>query len=86
MQLRSLQELIDRKDPAWPLVQAWVAEATNSVEILPPPDGGTRERALLAAQVATHSPMGAIIYESSGVLVDDGWSRLLGAGRPRLPR
>jgi hypothetical protein len=68
MPLKSLQELINGEDPAWPLVQEWVAEATNPVEILLPPEQRTREEALLATQVTTRSPMGAIIYESGGIL------------------
>jgi hypothetical protein len=86
MPLKKLHELINRDDPAWPLVQQWIAEATNSVEVLPPPDQTKREKALLAAQVTTRSPMGAIIYESGGILVDYGWLRILGSGHPRLPR
>jgi hypothetical protein len=30
--------------------------------------------------------MGAVIYESGGILVDHGWLRILGSGHPRLPR
>jgi len=84
--VKTLQELINRDDPGWPLVQQWVAEATNSVEILPPPENAIREEALVNAQVTTRSPMGAIIYESGGLLVDHGWLRILGSGHPRLPR
>src|SRR5215212_2925025 len=84
--MQSLQELIYQDDPGWPLVQRWLAESTNSVEVLPPPDAASRERALLEAQVTTRSPMGAVIYESGGILVDHGWLRILGAGHPRLPR
>jgi hypothetical protein len=86
MPLKQLQELINREDSGWPLVQQWVAEATNPVEVLPPPDDASRERSLLATQVTTRSPMGAIIYESGGILVDHCWLRILGAGHPRLPR
>jgi uncharacterized protein DUF2625 len=84
--MKQLHELITRDDPGWPLVQQWVADATNRVEVLPRPDDATRERALLDAQVTTRSPMGAIIYESGGVIVDHGWLRILGSGHPRLPR
>ena len=84
--MRPLHELINRDDPGWPLVQQWVGEATNAVEVLPPPDDATRERALLDTQVTTRSPMGAIIYESGGIVVDHGWLRILGSGHPRLPR
>ncbi len=30
--------------------------------------------------------MGAIIYESGGILIDDGWIRILGSGSARLNR
>ena len=84
--MKALQELINREDPGWPLVHQWIAEATNAAEVLPHPDDATRERALLDIQVTTRSPMGAIVYESGGILVDRGWLRILGSGHPRLPR
>jgi len=84
--MKQLHELINLDEPAWPLVQQWLAEATNHVEVLPPADNATRERALLDTQVTTRSPMGAVIYESGGILVDHGWLRILGAGHTRLPR
>src|SRR5882724_4909241 len=86
MALKTLQELINRDDPGWPLVQNWISEAANPVEILPPPDDTKREQSLVASQVTTRSSMGAIIYESGGILVDHGWLRILGSGHPRLPR
>ena len=84
--MKQLHELINREDPGWPLVQQWIAAATNPVEVLPAPDDSTRERALVEIQVTTRSPMGAIVYESGGILVDHGWIRILGSGHPRLPR
>jgi hypothetical protein len=85
MELRSLEELIDRTDPAWPIVRSWIDEATNRVEVLPP-DLAVRDSALLSSQVTTRSPLGAVIYESGGLLVDHGWVRVLGSGSARLPR
>src|SRR4051812_41432426 len=38
----------------------------NPVEVLPPIDDVTRERALHDTQVTPRSPMGAIIYETGG--------------------
>lgn len=81
---QSLEELIHRDDPAWPLVQEWIAKATRPVEVLPPSaDAGA---SLVALQVTTRSPMGAIVLETGGILVDHGWIRILGSGHPRLPR
>jgi hypothetical protein len=84
--MKRLHELIVQDDPAWPLVQQWVERATNHVEVLPPIDNATRERALVETQVTTRSPMGAVIFETGGILVDRGWLRVLGSWHPRLPR
>ena len=85
MQTRPLNELINAQDPGWPLVQAWIASAKNKVQVLP--KTATRaDSALLAAQVTTRSPMGAVIYETGGILVDNGWLRILGSGSPALNR
>lgn len=84
--MKTLQELINLEDPGWPLVQKWIAEAANPVEILPPSNDVKRGESLVAAQVTTRSPMGAIIYESGGIFVDHGWLRILGSGHPRLSR
>src|SRR5262245_57216917 len=35
MPKRALQELLNVDEPAWPLVQSWLREATNPVEVLP---------------------------------------------------
>lgn len=42
------------------------------------------ETALLATQVTTRSPMGAVVYHTGGILVDHGWIRILGAGECKL--
>ncbi|HTL30708.1 MAG TPA: DUF2625 domain-containing protein [Tepidisphaeraceae bacterium] len=81
---RPLSELINTAEPAWPLVKQWVAEAKNGVEVLPPAQNAAE--VLHQMQVTTRSPMGAIIYETGGLLVDHGWIRILGSGHPRLPR
>ena len=62
-----------------------LGRATNKVDVLPArrEDG---ERVLVAVQVTTRSPMGAIAYQTGGILIDHGWLRILGSGHPRLPR
>ena len=81
---RSLEELISRDDPAWPEVQAWISGAKNRVEVLSPSEGAGAS--LVSLQVTTRSPLGAIVFHTGGLLVDDGWLRFLGSGHPRLPR
>lgn len=60
-------------------MQEWLAGAAVLHEVMPcPPTAG--EASLLAAQVTTRSPMGAIAYHCAGILIDHGWLRILGAG------
>ncbi len=81
--LRTLAELIS-PDSALPLLRDWISAAQNSVATLEP--SPARADALLRTQVTTRSPMGALVYETGGVLIDHGWLRFLGSGHPRLQR
>ncbi|CAB3817334.1 hypothetical protein LMG26691_00300 [Achromobacter animicus] len=82
--MRPLNELINETEPALPLVHDWIAGAAIQCEILPP--SPRNDDVLLALQVTTRSPMGAIAHGSGGLLLDGGWLRVLGSGHPRLPR
>jgi hypothetical protein len=55
------------------------------VEVLPRTTAHA-EQALLAAQVTTRSPLGAVVYETGGILVAGGWLRILGSGSAGLDR
>ena len=83
--MRTLEELINKEEPAWDLIQEWLQEAINSYEVLPR-DAKRAETELLNAQITTRSPMGAILYETGGILINGGWIRLLGSGCKRLER
>jgi hypothetical protein len=84
--MRLLSDLIDRKESAWPIVQQWIDAASVPVEVLPA-DPAAGEAALYAAQVTTRSPMGAIAHHGAGILIDNGWLRVVGAGKhPRFER
>jgi hypothetical protein len=83
--MRELKDLINENDPGWPVVKEWIDNATNIVEVLPK-DDRRADSALYQSQVTTRSPMGAIIHESGGILVDNGWIRILGSGSDKLDR
>ena len=83
--MRPLNELINTTDPGWPLVKQWIAKARNKVEVLPR-DSVKANEALYYTQVTTRSPMGAIVYETGGILIDNGWIRILGSGNKKLDR
>ena len=84
--MQSIDELVNVTDPGWPIVEQWIKSAVNKVEILPVLDLSKSKEALHQTQVTTRSPMGAIIYCSGGILIDDGWIRILGSGHPKLNR
>lgn len=83
--MRTLNELINLDEPGWDLITQWLNEAQNQYEILPR-DKERAERELLNTQVTTRSPMGAIVYETGGILIDNGWLRILGSGSEKLDR
>jgi len=83
--LKTLNELIEKNESGWELVSEWIKQATNPIEILTK-DQEQAEIALYQTQVTTRSPMGAIIYETGGILVDNGWLRILGSGNEKLDR
>ena len=71
-------------DPAWPLVQDWLAAATNAVSVIETTE--ERGRATLDALdgVTEQQTLGALALHSGGVLVD-GWLLVLGAGAADVP-
>ena len=83
--MRPVDELINTTEPGWTLVQQWIDSAKNKVEILPC-DPTKAKDALYKTQVTTRSPMGAIIYSTGGLLIDNSWVRILGSGSSKLNR
>src|SRR5262245_22107543 len=63
---RTVDQLIDDQDDAWPVVLGWVASAVRPVEILPA-EAAKGEATLFALQVTTRSPMGAIALRAAGI-------------------
>lgn len=83
--MRTLQELVNTDEPGWPIIKEWIDLAKNKVEILPC-ELQRAENALINTQVTTRSLMGAIIYNTGGLLIDNGWIRILGSGSDRMKR
>ena len=81
--VRTLNELISADEDAWPTILGWLAGAPSLVEILAC-ERQAGEATLLALQVTTRSPMGALALRSGGILLDCGWIRLLGARGDRI--
>ncbi|WP_293305328.1 DUF2625 family protein [Pedobacter sp. UBA5917] len=83
--LISLEALINKTDPAWPLVKKWIDSAKNKVEVLPV-DSAKAKEVLYNSQTTTYATLGSVIYNTGGILVDNGWIRILGSGSEKLNR
>lgn len=82
--MRPINELINAQDPGIEKIREWTRDAKNPCELLPPSE--KRQEVLQQTQVTTRSTMGAIAYETGGILIDGGWLRFLGSGHPKLAR
>ncbi|MFW2160570.1 DUF2625 domain-containing protein [Acinetobacter beijerinckii] len=81
--MKQLNELIDTKESGWILIKSWLETAKNQFEVLPN-NINRAESELLSNQVTTCSTMGAMIYETGGLIIDHGWLRVLGSGSKKL--
>jgi hypothetical protein len=83
--VKPLEQLINKVDPGWVLVLKQIRAGRNEIEILPR-DSLRANTELLAAQITTRSQLGAVIYETGGILIDHGWLRILGSGCFKMDR
>ncbi|GAB1644109.1 DUF2625 family protein [Krasilnikovia sp. MM14-A1259] len=77
--MRSLTELLDTDDPAWPEIEVAIVVAPYPVVVLDA-DPQRADQELLRAQVTTRSWLGSVIHHSGGLVLDHGWLRVLGSG------
>ncbi|QXI31057.1 DUF2625 domain-containing protein [Pseudomonas vanderleydeniana] len=82
--MKHLDELIERDDPAMPIIREMLAGATRPYRLLPA--SSENARVLSHLQVTTRSTLGAMAYETGGLLIDHGWLRILGSGAAELSR
>jgi hypothetical protein len=82
--IRTLSEL-SSDTSGWEVFKHATLIARNKFEILPA-DPAKAKDALYQTQVTTHSMMGSIIYFTGGILIDNGWIRVLGSGNNKLDR
>jgi len=85
VKMREEDELINKTEPGWPIVRQLVESAKNKVEVLST-DSTKAKETLYKIQVTTRSPIGAVVYMTGGILVDNGWIRILGSGNTKLTR
>lgn len=72
-------EWIDRENHAWQELKELLDQGENTYNYVPA-QSELGEDALCRLQVSTRSYLGAVAYETQGIVVDHGWITLLGAG------
>lgn len=83
--LRTLAALVDTKESGWPIVLHLKDSAQNEVLVLPV-DTSLANTALFQTQVTIKSSLGAIIYHTGGIIINNGWLRILGSGDKKMKR
>lgn len=80
--MRTVDDLVNVPDPAWPKLRRELTKARVPIEVLPvDPDSG--RECLRRLQVTARSGMGALALNTGGLWVEDGWLRVLGGGAPQ---
>ncbi|GAA1713616.1 DUF2625 family protein [Fodinicola feengrottensis] len=75
--MRSLTELTEVDEPAWPTIMAEISESPLTVKTLPA-DEEHGSACLHWLQVTARSPLGAMALHCGGILLDHGWVRIYG--------
>ena len=83
--MQTLEQLSNPKHSAWNTISQWIEQARNHCEVIKK-DQSSAERELFTMQMPTSSPIGAVIYETGGILIHHGWLRILGSGSFKLAR
>ena len=83
--MKDLKDLLNKNEDAITLIQTWKKSARNKVQILER-DSLKSKEALFNIQISTRSPMGAIVFHTGGILINDGWIRIYGSGNNKLDR
>ncbi|MFF2145960.1 DUF2625 family protein [Kitasatospora sp. NPDC058190] len=77
--MREIDELADVDDPAWPQLQEMLTAGPVPAQVMRA-DRDEGRRCLLQLQVTARSVLGALVLNTGGLLLDDGWVRVLGGG------
>ncbi len=83
--MRTLQELVSTDEPCWDDIQQMLKEASNKVVVLPRSKKHAEE-VVVQLQLDIQTWLGAVAYETGGILIDNGWIRVIGSGSEQMKR
>lgn len=73
----------DANTPAWSALEQQIRDSTIDIRVLPFPWNG--QDLLRALGVTERSTLGALVAHTGGLVIDQGWLRILGGGHAKLP-
>lgn len=79
MHLLSVAELVDAENHAWEEIRELLSQGPQTYR-LEAAEPEAAAQTLVRLQVSTRSYLGAIAYETGGIVFEHGWITLLGAG------
>ena len=79
MHLLSVAELVDVENHAWEEIRELLSQGSRTYR-LEAAEPEAAAQTLVRLQVSTKSYLGAIAYETGGIVFEQGWITLLGAG------
>ena len=82
--MKPFEELVSDDFSAFELLKEWLESAEVNYELLPPSDDN--RTTLYKVQASTSSILGALAYETGGLIIDNNWLKILGSGHKKLPR
>lgn len=78
--MKTLSELLN-VDSSWPIIRRVLEEGSQEVEVkILPVNRRRAEEGIYRIQQSVRTALGAICFNTGGVLVDGGWLRILGGG------
>lgn len=80
---KDIEELIFNEGTAWEFLSEWIKEASNKVFVLEPLLDRGKE-ILNDLQITNKSTLGSIAFQTGGMLVDNGWLKILGSGNEKI--
>lgn len=79
MNTLTIAELVDRENHAWEELKELLDSGQNTYEYVPAQQEAGGDT-LYRLQISTKSYLGAVAYETEGIVLDHGWITPLGVG------
>lgn len=76
--MKTIEELLNTQESAWPVITQWLSEGKVHYQILETTKHQA-ENTLIKLQVTTKLTLGSIAHMTGGILFDYGWLKVLGA-------